>query len=115
VLIVDDDRDIGESLADLLRLRGHAVRYVADGEAACAELRRRVPDVLLGDYHLVETTAEAPLRRLASAFPQVVRVLMSASSREEWVALIQSGLVRQAIRKPVELAELLHVVESAAG
>jgi two-component system nitrogen regulation response regulator NtrX len=115
ILVVDDDYDLGESVADLLRLRGHTVRLVGDTEAAYAAVHDRVPDVLLGDYHLAETTAESPLCRLRSCFPQVARVLMSASSQEEWIALLQSGLVTKAIRKPVEIADLFEAVESVAG
>ncbi len=41
VLIVDDDRDFGQSLANFLRLEGHEVELALDGEAAVENFRAR--------------------------------------------------------------------------
>jgi PAS domain S-box-containing protein len=49
VLVADDNRDAADSLAALLRIGGHDVTVVYDGEAALAEFRRRPPDVALLD------------------------------------------------------------------
>ena len=39
VLIVDDDRDFGQSLANFLRLEGHRVELAFDGETAARTAR----------------------------------------------------------------------------
>ncbi len=36
-VVVDDDRDFGQSLANFLRLEGHEVELAFDGEAAAGE------------------------------------------------------------------------------
>jgi signal transduction histidine kinase len=52
VLIVDDNRDSAESLALLLRLRGHEVRTVYDGPAALKAAPAFRPQVVLLDIGL---------------------------------------------------------------
>ncbi len=52
VLVVDDNRDSAESLADLLRSHGHEVDVAFDGTTALEKLRSRRPDVVLCDIGL---------------------------------------------------------------
>jgi CheY-like chemotaxis protein len=52
ILVVDDNEEAGESLAMLLRLFGHEVRVVLDGESALAESCALSPDVVLLDISL---------------------------------------------------------------
>jgi signal transduction histidine kinase len=52
VLVVDDNRDAAESLALLLRLRGHDVRVAADGPAALAMATEYLPEVVFLDLGL---------------------------------------------------------------
>jgi CheY-like chemotaxis protein len=49
VLIVDDDRDGAESLAELLRFRGYAVRVACTPGTAVTEAETHRPDVILMD------------------------------------------------------------------
>jgi len=49
ILVADDNRDAADSLAALLRMAGHEVRVVYDGESALAEFHRLQPDVALLD------------------------------------------------------------------
>jgi CheY-like chemotaxis protein len=52
VLVVDDNRDAAESLALLLRQRGHDVRVAADGPEALATATEYLPDVVFLDLGL---------------------------------------------------------------
>src|SRR5438270_770939 len=47
VLLVDDNRDLAESLAALLRLSGHDVAIASDGPAALRIVESVQPDVAL--------------------------------------------------------------------
>ena len=49
VLIVDDERLIADSLAQILRARGHAVRVAYDGEQAIDAVRQECPEIVLTD------------------------------------------------------------------
>jgi signal transduction histidine kinase/DNA-binding response OmpR family regulator len=52
ILLVDDNRDAADLLADSLRALGHAVHVVHDGPAALEAVRGDVPDVALLDLGL---------------------------------------------------------------
>src|SRR5947209_10011581 len=52
VLVVDDNRDLAESLAMVLRLWGHDVAVAYDGPEALAAARARPPDVVFLDIGL---------------------------------------------------------------
>lgn len=49
VLVVDDERNIADSLAQIFRLRGFDSRAAYDGDAAVAAARTFGPDVLITD------------------------------------------------------------------
>lgn len=49
VLIVDDERLIADSLAQILRSRGHAVRVAYDGAEAIAAAKQECPEIVLTD------------------------------------------------------------------
>jgi DNA-binding response OmpR family regulator len=52
VLIVDDDPDLGDTLADVVRLRGHQARVGYDGLEALRLISERRPDVVLFDVEM---------------------------------------------------------------
>ncbi|HET9597695.1 MAG TPA: CheR family methyltransferase [Anaeromyxobacteraceae bacterium] len=52
ILLVDDNVDAVETLAELLRLEGYEVRVATDGAGALAEARRFAPEVVVCDIGL---------------------------------------------------------------
>jgi DNA-binding response OmpR family regulator len=52
VLIVDDDPDAAEALADLMRVDGHEVSIGFNGEEGLRLARERLPDVALLDVEM---------------------------------------------------------------
>lgn len=52
VLIVDDNRDAAESLADVVRMLGHDARVAFDGQSAIQSVRDDPPDIVLCDIGL---------------------------------------------------------------
>ena len=64
VLIVDDNVDSAESLAQLLRLQGHEVHTAYDGIAAVATASRHDPDVIILDIGLPGVDGYETTRRL---------------------------------------------------
>jgi PAS domain S-box-containing protein len=51
-LVVDDNHDAAESLADLIRMLGHEADVAFDGRSAIEKMRANPPDVLLCDIGL---------------------------------------------------------------
>ena len=54
VLIVDDDADTAEMMAQSLRQAGHKVRSVPNGREALAALSEDIPDVAILDVRMPE-------------------------------------------------------------
>lgn len=80
LLVVDDDPDLLRSTERLLRRRGYEVRTAADGDGALAALREDVPDGILLDWYLRETTAEALLPTILRLAPDTPILIVSGWS-----------------------------------
>jgi len=52
VLVVEDQRDAAETLADIVEMLGHSVDIAYDGEGALAKARAMRPDIVLCDIGL---------------------------------------------------------------
>ena len=52
LLVVEDDRDVRESLRTMLELTGHEVHAAEDGASGLAAIRRLAPDIALVDIGL---------------------------------------------------------------
>jgi len=77
VLVVDDRPDASESLALLLRLRGHEVRTASDGSSALEEFARYRPEVVFLDLGLPGMSGYEVARRLR-AMPEARDVRLVA-------------------------------------
>lgn len=52
ILVVDDDADIAEALAEVMVDEGHLVRVAFDGAGGVREVDARVPDLILLDVDM---------------------------------------------------------------
>ena len=64
ILVVDDNHDTADSLAQLLRLRGHDVRVAFSGIDAVDACRENPPDVVLLDIGLPGLNGYEAARRI---------------------------------------------------
>lgn len=114
ILVVDDDRDIGDSVADILRVSGHEVRVARNGREGLARIAERKPDLVLLDV-------EMPLL----SGPDMAYVLFLRNCGDERIPIVLAsgvvGLERIAARigtpyflsKPYDVNALLRLVEHA--
>jgi len=110
VLIVDDELDIRETIAELLRLEGHEPFEATDGEQALVRCRQLRPDLVLLDLMMPGMNGwdfrKAQLRDPAIASIPVVVVSAVARSRD----LPADGF----LQKPFSLDDLLALVRRVA-
>jgi signal transduction histidine kinase len=83
LLIVDDDLDFAESLADILEVHGYAVALADRPETALAALSAASPAVALLDVRLKLSSGVDLLSRLTAARPSLVCVMMTAHADTE--------------------------------
>lgn len=85
VLVVDDQVETAEGLAELLRLWGHVVDVAHDGPEALVAAERGSPDVVLLDISLPEMDGYEVARRLRarSGGERVVLVALTGHDADE--------------------------------
>jgi signal transduction histidine kinase len=85
VLVIDDNVDLAESLATLLRLEGHTVQTVHEGQAALATARTSRPEVVLLDLGLPGVDGYEVARQLRKQpeLEGVVLVALTGYGQEE--------------------------------
>jgi len=75
VLIVDDDRDVGETLRELLLLDGHHAEIVGNGMLALDKLRARTYDLILSDVKMPDTDGPRLYTLIERHHPELLRRL----------------------------------------
>jgi CheY-like chemotaxis protein len=103
VLVIDDNRDAADSLAQLVSLLGHDVDVAYDGPTAIARARERPPDVVLCDLGLPGMTGYDVARSLRDLHAGGVRlVALSGYGQPEDVrAATEAGFERH-VTKPAD-------------
>ncbi len=115
VLVVDDELDIREVLADLLETDGYAVALAARGDEALEYLQRDPPDLVLLDIRMHGVNGLEVLRRFRRDHPAIPVIMLTGIQDE---ALARSTLTMGAfdyVQKPFDSARLRHLVLAALG
>lgn len=112
ILLVEDDFDVREALAETLRDEGYAVDCVGDGEQALQYLRGGGrPGLILLDL-MMPRMSGSEFRMLQKVDPQLCHVpvvLLTADGRMEEKA--RALETQGAIRKPIDLDLLLVTIQ----
>ena len=115
VLIVDDDEDWRDVMAEVLLEEGFSVSTASDGRAACVSLRRSRPEVVVTDVDMPVMTGRELLtwlrstdRKLpvivvtgedetaiASKCPDAFRVLRKPATADAIVSAVREALLRR--------------------
>ena len=112
-IVVDDNVDAADSLADLLRLLGHEVQVAHDGPEGLAAARALRPDVVLLDIGLPGMDGYEVARRLRSD-PDFSALLVAVSGygRDEDRRLSREAGIEHHFVKPIDFRSLLSLFES---
>ncbi len=114
-LIVDDDPDFGQSLANFLRLEDHEVELAFDGEAAVEKFRTRDFDVAFLDVKLPGMNGVESFLEIRKLKPDAKVFMMTGFSVEELLRkAIDNGAVG-VFHKPLDLDDVLKALEAAAS
>jgi two-component system chemotaxis response regulator CheY len=112
VLIADDQRDVGRSLADLVRACNHEiVSVVGSGLEAIQAYSHHHPDLVLMDYWMPKLNGATACRNILAKDPHARVILVSGWSPSDDAS--QSGAL-SILRKPVDLERLDAMLQSIA-
>ena len=116
VLVVDDNRDAADSLAEILRLHGLPVKTAYDGAAALEAARQEMPAAVFLDLGMPDMDGPSVLRALR-ALPGGAAVFACAVSgfgaEDEKAGRAGSDGFNGRLQKPVALHELRALLASA--
>jgi two-component system response regulator AtoC len=113
LLVVDDDPDILEVLAALLKREGHEVTSCATGATAIAAGREEKFDIVLADIRLPDLDGLAVLRAFREVSPETAVIVTTAfGTVETAIQAIKTGAYDY-IPKPFKLDEVRIVVQRA--
>src|SRR5882762_7448386 len=115
ILIVDDEEDIRDLIAGILRDEGYGTRVAGDSEGALNAVRQRRPQLVVLDIWLQGSRLDGieVLDALKREHPDLPVVMISGHGTiETAVASIKKGAY-DFIEKPFKADRLLHVVERA--
>lgn len=107
ILIVEDDRDLREALADTLRLAGHTVLVAEEGGMALEILARQPVGLVVSDVMMHPMDGHALLKAIKARWPEVPVLLMTAYGMiEKAVEAMRDGAANY-LPKPFEADRLL--------
>ena len=115
LLLVDDQQSILYFLRKTLANEGYDVMTADRGDVALEIVRQSVPDVVLLDMKLPDTNGLDILRELRAQHPQVSVIMMTAfGDVQSSVEAMKLGAMDY-LNKPVQLDELLDLLEAATA
>jgi len=77
LLVVDDEALVRMSLLGILVVSGYAVRIASDGFSALAEIREKIPDLILSDLNMPGMSGFELLSVVRRRFPSLRVIAMS--------------------------------------
>jgi CheY-like chemotaxis protein len=114
-LVVEDDLPAVRSLATMLRAEGYAVETAQDGAAAVARLTRDpLPDVLITDLTMPHVNGTAVIEFARSRRKDLPVLVVTGYPEMAAGALARLAPPPTVLVKPIDLPELLKVVQIAA-
>lgn len=111
LLIVDDDRDFAESLADVFELHGHLVSVACTGEQAIELYQQSCYDLALLDVRLPGMNGVESFAAMRAIRPQARVIMMTGYSIE---GLVQEAVDQGALgvfHKPLDMERVLFTLE----
>lgn len=82
ILIAEDDRNLGQGIADLLSLEGFLPHLAQDGPSALAELRRTAFDFCILDVMMPGMDGFTLCRKIREGFPDLPLLFLTARGEE---------------------------------
>ena len=113
VLVVDDEPDLSELIAELLGAHGYRVVTAENGRAALDRLARTSFDIILSDFRMPELDGPGLYRELERQHPHLVPrlVFMTGNAFTDDTADFFAATGAPCLRKPFEREDVQRVFE----
>ena len=112
VFIIDDDRDLAESLADLLEAKGHSVELAFDGKQAIERFRAEDFDLVFMDVKMPGMSGVETFLEFRKLKPDASVVMMTGYSVEQLLQEAVDNGAMGVLHKPFSIDEVLAVLDT---
>ncbi len=113
VLVVDDEKDFANTLAQRLKMRDLKVGTAYDGEQALSRLKEEEPDVIVLDLKMPGMHGMEVLEEIKKAYPEMQVIILTGhgTDKDEEEAKRLGGF--DFIKKPADIDHLEHKIRRA--
>ena len=115
MLLVDDEVDFVDTLAERLCDRGLQAEAVYGGDEALTAIERQPPDVVVLDLKMPGTDGLEVLRRLSALGVAVPVVVLTGHGSEDDKRLALELGARACLSKPADINDLMRHLADARG
>jgi DNA-binding NtrC family response regulator len=115
ILVVDDNEDLLETFAMILKRRGFFVETAGNGASAVAKFENQNFDVALMDIVMPEMNGVEAFRKIKVKQPGATIILMTAYSDQELIQMARQEGVRYIVHKPIRVEQLIELIMKAAS
>jgi CheY-like chemotaxis protein len=115
VLVADDNEDLLETFAMILKRRGFSVETADNGAAAVDKYKRHRFDVALMDIVMPEMDGVEASRRIKEMQPDTAIILMTGYSDEEQLKVARDQGAHHIVHKPVKIEQLIEIIMEAGS
>jgi two-component system response regulator HydG len=112
VLLVDDDKDMTETLSDILTDMSYRVETANSGSEAIEKVKTHAFDTVLLDIKMPGINGVETFREIKKIRPEAIVMLMTAQSVEELVAEALEEGAYGIMYKPIDTKKLVEFIEA---
>jgi two-component system response regulator FlrC len=112
ILVVDDEADVRDIVAEMISDMGFQVREAASAEAARDFIRQSPVDLVISDVEMKGMDGLTLARWVRQQFPNLPMAIMTAYPTEDLHQLVRQKMVDNVLQKPFQVGELQGLVQN---
>ncbi|MBM4088754.1 MAG: response regulator [Planctomycetes bacterium] len=123
ILIIDDDKDFSQTVAEVLALEGHAATVENESAKALERVRQMHPDAIILDVMFPENPSEGfeIARKIREDFGQIPILMLTAINQRFPLGFSNKDIdpkwmpVTEFLEKPVDMDQLCRKIAGLVG
>lgn len=115
LLVVHDNKAMGEIMADFLQDEGYEVKTTFSSDEAIRTIRAQIPRAILIDYNMPFKNGLQALKEVQGLLSGVPVIMIAANAaKDKFVEAKRKGLVSYFVSKPFNISSIVHLVTHLA-
>ncbi len=113
VLLVDDEKEFVNSLAERIEMRDLGSKIAYDGEQAMRLVQDEIPDVVVLDLRMPGIDGIEVLRRMKKQYPKVQVIVLTGHGSEKDERMAKELGAFEYLQKPTPIEQLTKLIKRA--